>query len=269
MCSNSSNTVATLESNESTSDISSIVDQADRRARRLTKSSSTSKVGTGGKRTKRGTSAPRWRTCHLGKTHSVRSSTVATENVDAKSEFSCKKSKCANDIRQKLCTTKSCLVFASCETKKLKRRKQLRKAKTVSFNCDKDGKVQHLERMFNASADKSLWWNNEEIRMIRGACFDIVQRAKTCKISNFEDTGEVRGLERYIIRAPLNTVDLYRSLVLETQRNQSFYSEFVTQDAVNLSRAAQRKAQRTAKYDTIEALKAAFSKWEDKVYFVD
>ena len=267
MC-KSSSTVATLESDGSSSDLSSIEDQVDRRVH-LTKSSSTSKVGKQEKRIKSGISAPRSRTGHLRKTKSVPSSIVATKNVDSKGKVSSKKNKSVNDNRPQLRKTRSCLVLPSSETKKSNRRGQLRKAKSVSFNCNKDGKVQHHERKFTPSTDKSLWWNSEEIRMIRVACFDIVQRAKTSKISNFGDTGELRGLEQYIITAPVNTVDLYRSLVLEAQRNPSFYNDIVTQDAVNLSRAAQRKAQRTAKYDTTEALKAALTKWEDKVYVID
>ena len=186
---------------------------------------------------------------HFRKAKSVSSSITdtSTNNEDASIPFpsTTVKNKNDNDRRSKLRKVRSCLAIPG--IKKSGSCGQLRKERSVHFDCDKDGKVQHDEREANGGAFPSLWWNTMEMKLIRETCFDIVQRARSNGLAAMH-SGEVRRLERSIVTRGENTVEIYWSLVLEAKKN-----EIVTQDAVNVSRVAQRRAQRMGKHDTTEA----------------
>ena len=140
-------------------------------------------------------------------------------------------------------------------------------SKSVQFVCVHDGEVMQQEHHFVPTSDPSLWWNDDEMRGIREACFRVVKKAKSAYNMDL-NCGEVRGLERYV--APSNSaVKDHRRLVLEAQNGRCFYDDEVCQAATKVSKASQKIAERAARSDCREALKSTLSQWDKQPVILD
>eukprot|EP00977_Amphora_coffeiformis_P013025 scaffold3337_cov169-Amphora_coffeaeformis.AAC.35 len=163
--------------------------------------------------------------------------------------------------------SKSALNLSSSFGSKSNIRQGLHKSKSVQFVCDQDGEVLHQEHHFVPISDPSLWWNDDEMRSIREACFHVVRKVKsTSKMDvSYE---EVRGLERYVVPSK-DCVKEHRRLVLESQNGRSFYDDTVCQAVKKVSKASQKFAERAAKLDCREALKSTLTQWERQPVSLD
>ena len=144
-------------------------------------------------------------------------------------------------------------------------RNQIRRARSVQFACDDNGKIKCQEQIIKRNKDKSLWWNKDEIEDIRDTCWVIVDNIKSG--SSGKGTTpiadkEARGLERYLVPRRVALVQEHRRLVLEAHCDLAHDDDQATiskKAARKVSRESQKLAHLTAKLDTREALRAALT----------
>lgn len=139
------------------------------------------------------------------------------------------------------------------------RRSRLRKTKSVQFACHEDGRIKSQEREFTVYLDRSCWWNRQDLLTIQDECCDIVDTVLANSGGKYT-LQHLRGLERFILDDERDeTAEGYRQLILGGMQGLEFSDEKVREVCKEVCREAQKLARRTAKFDTLEAIKAAMT----------
>uniref|UniRef100_A0A7S3LCQ7 Uncharacterized protein n=1 Tax=Amphora coffeiformis TaxID=265554 RepID=A0A7S3LCQ7_9STRA len=133
-----------------------------------------------------------------------------------------------------------------------------RKARGVRFSENLRDSMRLSKRL-----DPSCWWDRNEMKEIHQNNINIVQMAKKNKNIVRQRNDSIRGLEQYIKPCKKAPLDAYRRLILEAYE---VGDDSKADIAIQVSHQALANAQRTAKRDTREAFKSAFTSW---VTYVD
>lgn len=168
-------------------------------------------------------------------------------------------SRSSHHSRRKLQKSHSDETLNSSSRRSGHRRSRLRKTKSVHFACHEDGSIKAQEREFTIYLDRSCWYNRQDLLTIQDECCDIVDTVLANSGGKYT-LQHLRGLERFILDDERDeTAEGYRQLIIGGMQGLEFSDEKVREVCKVVCREALKMARRTAKFDTLEAIKAAMT----------